>query len=212
MLTSWRKNVVPAKAGNQKNNLRTLDSRFRGNDVLGLWIILAFLLSFCSIAQRNDGNNPHNLAANSENCLYCHNKSNIPAERESLTRARHTHKFKLEIDCCSQCHIMDDTRSKTPRFKKSVTDLCIKPCHSGGALGVSHPVEVVPDFKVPDFLPLENGEVTCGTCHNPHSSPIIKTKSLIGWKGGKSYFLRVDNSHGELCRTCHEASNWHKEK
>ncbi len=155
-------------------------------------------------AQKNDENNPHDLAANPRNCLFCHNKGCIPAEEAKFMEIQSTHKFKLETEDCGPCHNLNDSsQTKQPGYVKSISELCLKPCHTGGALGLNHPVEVVPDFKVPDFLPLENGEITCGTCHNPHISPKIKTKSFIGWKEEKSYFLRMDNSHGELCRVCH---------
>ncbi|MEW6086857.1 MAG: hypothetical protein AB1498_00885 [bacterium] len=171
-------------------------------------ITLIFIVSFYAVllnlAQKKNEGNPHNLADNPENCLYCHNKTNIPAEEEKLKNVQSTHKFELEAKDCSQCHILDDNaKAKEPRFKKSIPELCGKPCHDRGALGLNHPLEVVPDFKVPSTLPLENGEITCGTCHNPHNNPVIKTKSFFGWKEEKSYFLRMDNSHGELCRVCH---------
>ncbi len=171
------------------------------------WVILVFIILFYIIflnnIQRNNENNPHNLAANPKSCLHCHNKSTITTEEKKLKRIQSTHKLKLEEENCNQCHIMDDgIQSKEPRFKKSISELCTTPCH-GKALGLNHPVEVVPDFIMPGLLPLDNGEITCGTCHNPHSSPTIKTKSLLGWKKRKSYFLRIDNSYGELCRVCH---------
>ncbi|MDD5773484.1 MAG: cytochrome c3 family protein [bacterium] len=172
------------------------------------WVILVFIIFFCAIALNtaleNDEKNPHNLAANPENCFYCHNKSSIPTEEAKFMKVQLTHKFKLETEDCEQCHSMDDSsQTKQSRYKKSIPELCVEPCHRDGALGLNHPVEIVPDFEVPSSLPLENGEITCGTCHDPHSSPTIKTKSFIGWKEGKSYFLRIDNSHGDLCRVCH---------
>lgn len=172
------------------------------------WVILVFVISFyvvlLSTAQKKDENNPHNLTANPENCLYCHNKSSIPEEDEKFINVKLTHKFILETEDCGQCHYLGDKpQEKESGYIKSIPELCIKPCHKDGAQGLNHPVEVIPNFKVPDFLPLDNGEITCGTCHNPHGSPVIKTKSLIGWKDKKSYFLRMENSNGALCRVCH---------
>ena len=155
-------------------------------------------------AQKKDRNNPHDLKANPENCLYCHKKINVPAEEEKFMRMHLTHKFNIETKDCGMCHYLDDRpQTKGSQYIKSIPELCAEPCHKDGPLGLNHPVEIIPDFKVPDFLPLDNGEITCGTCHNPHKSPIIKTKSLLGWKEEKSYYLRVDNSHGEICRICH---------
>ena len=75
----------------------------------------------------------------------------------------------------------------TPR--QSSIDACIK-CH---AQGVSHPVgiKVAGDrVRLPSQLPtIEDGILTCVTCHNPHG-------------GYSSYFSRMDFGK-DLCVVCH---------
>jgi predicted CXXCH cytochrome family protein len=62
----------------------------------------------------------------------------------------------------------------------------------------SHPVGVSPSMKVPDELPLENGRMTCLTCHQgPH--PAISNGQVIQSTGS---MLR-DTASGNLCLECH---------
>ncbi len=44
--------------------------------------------------------------------------------------------------------------------------------------------------KINNELPLYNGKVQCGTCHNPHTTL-------------QAAFLRKSNSGSQLCKTCH---------
>ena len=67
-------------------------------------------------------------------------------------------------------------------------------CHSDE--GPSHRTGIRPRKPVPDPLRLSaDGLITCATCHFVHGeqSPFV-------------YFLRIDNSRGWLCLTCHERS------
>jgi len=51
------------------------------------------------------------------------------------------------------------------------------------------------------ILPLLNGEVFCGTCHNPHEKGVIKREEAA--KGSEAeYQIRLDWSY-DLCITCH---------
>jgi len=72
----------------------------------------------------------------------------------------------------------------------STIDVCIK-CHAQDS---SHPVGVRsknPKIIVSDDLPtIDNGIITCVTCHFPHG-------------GKKAFFVRVDFSK-EICIKCHE--------
>jgi predicted CXXCH cytochrome family protein len=69
----------------------------------------------------------------------------------------------------------------------------IKVCEECHAQNASHPVGVRsknPDVKIPDELPvIENGVITCVTCHFPHG-------------GETEYFLRIKFSK-EICVKCH---------
>ncbi len=79
----------------------------------------------------------------------------------------------------------------------------------GTDLSTMHPINfVLPLVAAPDLLPslvgtspstgnpavqLYNGNVECGSCHNPHVQNIDPS----------GYFLVVDNTNGALCLACH---------
>ena len=66
-------------------------------------------------------------------------------------------------------------------------------CHDEGP---SHLTGVAPKKAVPDTLRLsQEGLITCATCHFAH-----------GEQNPHNDFLRMDNSRGALCLTCHELS------
>ncbi|HUI27609.1 MAG TPA: cytochrome c3 family protein [Candidatus Kryptonia bacterium] len=66
-------------------------------------------------------------------------------------------------------------------------------CHNEGP---SHLTGIPAKKAVPDTLHLSaQGLITCATCHFMHSEPNPYTD-----------FLRIDNSRGALCLTCHELS------
>ncbi len=69
----------------------------------------------------------------------------------------------------------------------------IKVCEECHAQNASHPVGVRsknPDINIPEELPvIENGVITCVTCHFPHG-------------GDTAYFLRIKFSK-EICVKCH---------
>lgn len=54
------------------------------------------------------------------------------------------------------------------------------------------------NMTIPKELPLDNGKISCKTCHSAHSTGDPKKEGVE-----KSIFLRMDNSNGELCMSCH---------
>jgi hypothetical protein len=121
---------------------------------------------------------------------------------------------------CGICHEGEVVRGRddrtTVRLKKDPVSLCIG-CHPSKDFVHMHPVDLKPDFAVPPKLPLDRSYlITCVTCHDPHASPwsdepVIPRgiRELLGDLLSRrtrfpSYFLRMANRDGELCRTCHE--------
>jgi predicted CXXCH cytochrome family protein len=99
---------------------------------------------------------------------------------------------------CGACHTADrDTLERDPIAARAalVPDLeerCAR-CHDEGP---SHRTDIPPRKAVPDTLPLSvGGTITCSTCHFVH-----------GEQNPFGDFLRIDNSRGALCLTCHELS------
>ena len=97
---------------------------------------------------------------------------------------------------CAGCHTADAaTLRKDPVAARDllVPDLesrCIA-CHDEGP---SHHTGIRPKKPVPDTLPLSrDGLITCATCHSMH-----------GEQNPYGDFVRIDNTRGGLCLTCHE--------
>jgi doubled CXXCH motif protein len=98
---------------------------------------------------------------------------------------------------CNTCHSVGRDRLEgNPEARTllaaDLEERCIL-CHDEGP---SHHTGILPRKPVPATLPLsEEGLITCATCHFVHGQP-----------NPYGAFLRIDNSRGGLCLTCHELS------
>ena len=127
--------------------------------------------------------------------------------------AQNPHGFMEDPSRCLHCH---DTRPVQPggHFIKDIVSLC-RDCHSM-AHRMSHPVDVKPQQAANPELPLDHeGTITCATCHDPHLDPsssapyvnrgvVERLKGLFSSAGYPTYFLRMRNTEGQLCLSCHE--------
>lgn len=101
---------------------------------------------------------------------------------------------------CESCHgaarVVKDTAGKVPFANGGIKEACYG-CHDSSSN--IHPVGQTPSMKVPEGLPLDNGHVSCGTCHDMH---MARTKNYLlrGFNEGR-YTTRPD-----LCMDCHGAS------
>lgn len=78
----------------------------------------------------------------------------------------------------------------------SATAMCQR-CHNLDPL-FSHPVDVNPTMRVPTGMPLENGKVTCLTCHElSHIATHTQTKV------NKNASLRSGLTATTICSACH---------
>jgi len=101
---------------------------------------------------------------------------------------------------CARCHTAeraaleaDPNAARTTLLAPDIEDRC-NGCHNDE--GPSHHVGIRPHKPVPDTLPLSgSGLITCSTCHFIH-----------GERNPFGDFVRLDNSRGGLCLTCHELS------
>lgn len=135
------------------------------------------------------------------------------------------HAFMNADGTCLECHDTYRGDLDPHAFVVSITETC-RTCHAKEKLGRSHPVNVDPrygraDVEVPEELPLEEGLVSCGSCHNPHASYVSRTKafdkevaSYVGIENGvevnyyKTYYLRISDPVAgitPLCSGCHPA-------
>jgi predicted CXXCH cytochrome family protein len=102
---------------------------------------------------------------------------------------------------CKSCHGTDNVvkaadGSVPIAFGGDLKKACYT-CHDTTAN--IHPVGQLPSMKVPSHLPLDNGRVSCNTCHDMHL-PTTKNFLLRGFADGR-YTMRTD-----LCIDCHGAS------
>ena len=100
---------------------------------------------------------------------------------------------------CTACHtnaratLEQDPVVARRLLAPDLEERCIL-CH--GDQGPSHRTGIRPRKPVPDTLPLSaEGLITCATCHFMHGEPSALRD-----------FVRIDNSRGGLCLTCHELS------
>ena len=101
-------------------------------------------------------------------------------------------------------------------------DTCLQ-CHDGLVLDdrqvwqtdlAHHPVDVVPDYEVPAFFPLdEQGRLRCTTCHSPHGASTADDAAAVTDEDGRlaaarhwsddEFFTRLDRGDSALCEACH---------
>ena len=99
---------------------------------------------------------------------------------------------------CGACHttgretLQSDREAARGLLAPDLESRCTV-CHNEGP---SHRTGMAPKGQVPDTLHLSHeGLITCSTCHFMHNEP-----------HPYSDFLRIDNSRGALCLTCHKLS------
>ncbi len=99
---------------------------------------------------------------------------------------------------CLACHIDEDDYELRG---SSITDLC-NSCHLKLQPHRSHhPLRPVgPDVTVPEDWPLEDGRLSCLTCHLPSHDEYV----------GQYMFLRApfDVKGGSYCSKCHRRESW----
>jgi hypothetical protein len=100
---------------------------------------------------------------------------------------------------CTACHSNDravleqDPVAARALLAPDLEERCFV-CH--GDEGPSHHTGIRPRGRVPESLPLSvEGLITCATCHFMH-----------GEQNAGSSFVRIENSRGGLCLTCHTLS------
>lgn len=128
-------------------------------------------------------------------------------------------------DACDECHTYFGETPNPHEFFVAIPEKCLE-CHSQSKLGRSHPIGVDPrhaptgTIEIPEELPLEEGKVSCGSCHNPHLAFLSETQAFprqdvkfrqrgergeISWY--RTFFLRMpdpDKGFEPLCLACHK--------
>jgi len=168
-------------------------------------------------------------------CEECHReKFNIANSKHDLSKvAPETKNIKnqppLQSGLCGGCHLVHNAqqaflwaRKRTSKNESIVNGLCVD-CHADNGLArkkvikdYSHPIDISPSEKgLTTTLPLfdkngkilENGLLTCPTCHDPHRWDPLKVfeKNHFEIEGSsQNSFLRLENSpEPGLCEDCH---------
>lgn len=114
----------------------------------------------------------------------------VPTARAVELKALGTNPHAV-ADACSACH--DPGTPAGPA--RPVVANCLT-CHPTED---HHPVSVPPgDIKVAEGWPLENGKMTCSTCHDEHPPDEQRTHRQL--RGGHPATVK------EFCYRCHESS------
>lgn len=120
---------------------------------------------------------------------------------------------------CPTCHEVTGGEVEPDAFVAPVLELCTA-CHGLDRLGRSHPYGVEParsrlKIEPPQDFPLEDGRISCGTCHRPHAEwasrePCFSRQEPVlvgGVRWYRTYLLRVPARPGAgftpLCQSCH---------
>jgi hypothetical protein len=135
-------------------------------------------------------------------------------ETEITSQLSNTTDIHFSAKYCLECHV-ESPPKKGPKFLRYGGDfkrLCR--CHYSAAQNYVHPVDLKPSGylkpRIPAELPLQDGKVTCATCHNIfiqcHDKPLEK----IFLKENK--FLRGApyRDRTELCFKCHDIAQYRR--
>ncbi len=111
---------------------------------------------------------------------------------------------------CTHCHVLVPGQGRVLQrniFRKNIDDLC-QECHAASLEdNINHRVGIRPSMKVPQDLHLnEQGEISCVTCHDPH------TEYISSKTGNRTWFLRRQMLKRELCLACHAEENYQEPK
>jgi DmsE family decaheme c-type cytochrome len=105
-------------------------------------------------------------------CLSCHNKASHAQWQGSMHDARNL--------SCTTCHSVHNPKSPTSQLKTATTMQTCVSCHK---------TEVAKQERS-GHMPLREGKMDCGSCHNPHGSTNVR-------------MLKIGNSVNETCVSCH---------
>ena len=115
--------------------------------------------------------------------------------------------FRYSSDPCLDCHTAEEAKEFRGRTAASCSNYCLT-CHSG-----HHKIDIWLIRKPDVNLPLKDEEkITCYTCHDL----IKKRYDDVSWRSEslfdsifnkkdiyKTYYLRINNRDGSLCKSCH---------
>jgi predicted CXXCH cytochrome family protein len=136
--------------------------------------------AFCRPCEAQLGNIPPKTG---KDCTICHLEwveSFQHSDRAILLDAPN-HSVVAEADACLDCHDGSVADSRRQVWVERSHSVGVKP--SAG-------------MNVPAELPLDNGQVSCRTCHTAHAAGFNESLK-------DAVFLRIRNERDQLCKACH---------
>ena len=120
--------------------------------------------------------------------------------------------FVTSNQSCYNCHKKDEDPALFKDVANSCSELCLS-CHKNTSAKNHHEIDKRMDVNTPQALPLtRHDRIKCTTCHNIK----IKRFDKKSWKAEslfdrtfnkktkyKTYYLRIRNNEGKLCKNCH---------
>ena len=164
---------------------------------------------------------PLPLFQNQISCLSCHSTHQVPSKEENPFLLRKAYDSFLKLPetinphqsgvFCFLCHEKEPRPGDKELHLKSggsSVQIC-KGCHNNKrARADNHPVDIAPSkergVKVPDQFPLENGKLSCVSCHQLSCLGKGKTDNSFFLRGGP-YQRRIDT-----CLSCHVREQYEK--
>jgi len=162
---------------------------------------------------------PLPLFQNQISCLSCHITHNVPSKEENPFLLRKAYDSFLKLPetinphksgvFCFLCHEKEPRPGDKELHLKSGSVQICKGCHNNKrARADNHPVGIAPSkergVKVPDVVPLENGKLSCVSCHQLSCQGQSKTQNSFFLRGGP-YQRRIDT-----CLVCHVREQYEK--
>jgi hypothetical protein len=115
--------------------------------------------------------------------------------------------FLSSPETCRECHTNEEADSFRGKTAKSCSNNCLT-CHKS-----HHEFKVWLKRKPRNVLPFRKDQkITCYTCHNltqkrfdttPWKSESLFEHYFNTQKMYKTYYLRIKNNEGALCKNCH---------
>ena len=147
-------------------------------------------------------------------CFKCHNPATYEQQSPHIQLDS---RGQIMVEKCLFCHSsrpdVEVVGVDQKSFEGDASQMCYG-CHQGKEEG--HPIGVTHQNVLPTeertecmkktekkrnlILPLFDGRVFCGTCHNPHQAGVLKGKASAG--AGAAQKLKLPSGY-EMCVACH---------
>jgi predicted CXXCH cytochrome family protein len=154
------------------------------------------------------------LADDQASCIACHsphaaeNNNRYRLTKEYLrlaTIARSINPHRQQPMCLS-CHSTAPVAGQPNLAKDGNINALCNHCHASGfARKEIHPVGIIPSkhIRIPPDMPLQNGLLTCETCHQSSLQPGNPCQSVADKKENKRFLRGGKLSRSDFCFLCH---------